>query len=37
LKLDKKELAREYLKIAIELANDEKSVELSKKLLKELK
>ena len=36
LKLDQKERAIEYLKIAIELANDEKSVELSKKLLEEL-
>ncbi|NQV16969.1 MAG: hypothetical protein HQ534_00270 [Armatimonadetes bacterium] len=36
LKLDQKERALEYLKIAIDLANDEKSVELSKKLLEEL-
>ena len=36
LKLDKKELASEYLKIAIDLANDDVSVELSKKILKEL-
>ena len=36
LKLDQEKLAIEYLKIAIELANDEKSVERSKKLLEEL-
>jgi len=36
LKLEQKKLAKEYLKIAIELANDEKSVELSNKLLEEL-
>jgi len=36
LKLDKKELASEYLKIAIDLANDDVSVELSKKILKKL-
>ena len=36
LKLEQKKYAKEYLKIAIDLANDDESVELSKKLLKEL-